>query len=401
DYPNVPAEGEVLLPAAVLAAEPSLSLQMETAGWESRRFAERSAPLSPPTVTYSRTRGDAESKQEVGVHLPVGTWLQQSRSLAADSAGWGTSERQIVELQATRRRLIAYSDAVASKVELAQAMDRLEALKILEELTRRQREIAAVPESELLNLRIERFDADDAVATARETALRATERLAVELSIPIGEAANLQRRLPLKLPSMSNLPETPSGGRLDVKMAEDALQQQRSSASRARMGTWLSGLEVGLLQERTGAGQQANTVELSWRLPFGGEESRQADLNDRLVRQAEFQLRGTLQNVDRELAESSRAKVAATKSLELATQALKDAEAWMEEQVYRYSGMLIGPHDLLRAAGRLRTVRSRYVAAERGAFVADLDAHFSKTIPIQSAVAASVAPAATPAGATH
>jgi len=297
--------------------------------------------------------------------------------------------------------VLLYADAVAAKAELAQAMDRLEVQQVMEELTRRQREIAAVPEADLLSLRIERVDAEDSEAAAREAALRAAERLALEMGRPLSAGAGLQQRLPLEVPNAAGLPDTGAPGRLDVKMAEDALAQQRSAESRSRSGPWLGGLEVGLLQERTDAGQVANTVELSWRLPFGGDERRQIDLHERLIRQAELKLRGARQIAERELAESARAQAAAGQRLQLATQALKDAEAWMEEQVYRYSGMLIGPHDLLRAATRLRAVRSRHIAARRGAFAAEVDAHFAQAIPSRIAVSGPSAPTLAPAGGAH
>ena len=53
----------------------------------------------------------------------------------------------------------------------------------------------------------------------------------------------------------------------------------------------------------------------------------------------------------------------------------------MEEQLYRYNGMLIGPHDLLRAAKQFRIVRSRFIQSQRDAFASKLQAHFIQAIP--------------------
>jgi outer membrane protein TolC len=396
-YPTIPAEPEALLPPEVLAAELSIETAAQLSAWESRRYAERSAALEPPTLSYSRTRGDAESSYEVGVHLPVGSWIGRSRSLAADEEVWGASERRVLELQAARQRLIAYADAVTAKAELARAMDRLEVQALLEELTRRQRAIGAVPEFELLDLQIERTDAQEAEANAREAALRAAERLALEMRLELSGAPELQRRLPLDLAPPQSLPGLGEEGRLDVRMAEDRLSQGQSTVSRARTGLWLGGLELGVLQERIDSGEMNDTVELSWRLPFGGGAAREVDLGERLVRERTAQLRSVQQTAEREIAEATRAQQISARRLEQSEEALNAAETWMEEQIYRYAGMLIGPHDILRAAARLRQVQSRQLSARRLAFVAAVDAHFVRVIPAQPpAPAPGAMPAAAP-----
>lgn len=395
-YPTAPRPEDALRLAAMLAAPPTPAMEGELAAWESRRLAGRSPPLDPPTVSYARKSGDPESSREIGVHLPLGAWIQRARSLAGDSAAWGRAERQALELQNHRVRLAAYAAAVTAKAELAQALDRLEVLRVLEELTRRQRETGAVPEGELLSLRIERAEGEDAAAMAQEAALRAAESLALHLGRPLDETPELQRRLPLELPAPGDLLAPALAERLDVRMAEDALAQARSVRSRSSSAPWLSGLELGLLQERTDAGQTANTVELRWRLPFGGDTGRQMELDTARVRQLEFQARAARLVAEREQAEAARAKALAAARLKRAEQAVIDAEAWMEEQVYRYSGMLIGPHDLLRAAARLRAVRGRYIAARQAAFLAEVDAHFAQAIPLRPVDVPAAAPAAAP-----
>ena len=400
-YPTAPAESETLLPAEVLAAEPSLETAATQAAWEGRRFSERSATLAPPTVTYARKQADTESSQEVGIHLPVGAWIGRARALAADEPGWGAVERQALRYQAGRNRLALYADAVAAKAELAQAMDRLEVQLVLEELTRRQRDLAAVPEAELLSLRMDRTVAQSSVANAREAALQAAERLALEVGLPLTEALALQRRLPLEPATPEPLPALDADGRLDIRLAEEALAQQESTLSRAETAHWVGGLEVGLLQERSSLGDVANTVELSWRLPIGGESRRQTGLGRRAVQQMRLQLGVVRRSAEREQAAADRAKEMAAVQRQHASEANNDAELWMEEQVYRYSGMLIGPHDLLRAAARLRAVRSGYIEAQRRAFVAIVDAHFVRAIPMQISAVSSDAPATAAADAGH
>jgi outer membrane protein TolC len=400
-YPAAPVESEALLPAEVMAAEPSVETEAALAAWESRRFAERSASLAPPTLTYARTRAEAESSREVGIHLPVGAWIGRARSLAADEAQWGAVERQALRYQASRNRLALYADAVAAKAELAQAMDRLEVQRVLEELTQRQRDIAAVPEATLLSLRIDRVAAEAGAASARETALQAAERLALELGLPLAEAPVLQRRLPLELAVPEPLPPLETDGRLDVRMAEETVAQQETTLSRAQTAHWLGGLEVGLLQEHSSAGDVANTLELSWRLPIGGASRRQTELGERVVQQGRLQLDAVRRSAQRERAAAVRAKSMAAAQLQQAAAALDDAELWMEEQTYRYSGMLIGPHDVLRAAARLRSVRSGHIAAQQRAFLAAVDAHFVQAIPMRIAIAPSAAPSTAAADAGH
>lgn len=400
-YPTAPAEAEALLPAEVMATEPSVETEATLAAWESRRFAERSASLAPPTLTFARTSAEAESSREVGIHLPVGAWIGRARSLAADEAQWGTVERQALRFQAGRNRLALYADAVAAKAELAQAIDRLEVQRVLEELTQRQRDIAAVPEATLLSLRIDRVTAESAAASAREAALQAAERLALELGLPLAEAPALQRRLPLELAAPEALPPLEIDGRLDVRMAEETVAQQESTLARARTAHWLGGLELGLLQERSSAGEVANTVELSWRLPIGGESRRQTELGERVVQRGRLQLDAVRRSAQREQAAASRAKAMATAQLQQAAAALDDAELWMEEQIYRYSGMLIGPHEVLRAAARLRTVRSGHIAAQHQAFLTAVDAHFVQAIPMRIAIAPASAPSTAAADGGH
>ena len=208
-------------------------------------------------------------------------------------------------------------------------------------------------------------------------------------------------KLPLDLTVPDQLPKLEMGGRLDVRIAEEVLSQQDSTLSRARARHSFGGLEVGLIQERSDAGEVANTVELSWRLPFGGETGRQIDLGERRAEQLGLQIRAVRQTAEREQAEALRAKVLAGQRMQQAAEALDDAELWMEEQVYRYSGMLIGPHDLLRAVARLRGVRSRHIAAQQGVFAATVDAHFVRAIPIQISISTSSAPAAFVEDAAH
>lgn len=400
-YPSLPSESEVLLPSEVLAAGVSFDSAARLAAWESRRHAERSAPLEPPTFSYARTSGEVDSSAEVGVHLPLGSWIQRSRPLAADDDTWGNVERRILEFQALRERLITYADAVSAKAELARAMDRLEVQSVLEELTQRQREIGAVPEFELLSMRIERSDAQEGEAIAREAALRAAERLALEMRKPLQDSQELQRRLPLELSLPERLPDLLDDGRLDLNLAREKLAQQETFVSRARSGVWLGGLEVGVLQERFDTGEVNSTVELSWRLPLGGDASRQVDLGERVLHEKSLLLTSLQQSAEREIREAIRAHGIAAERLLQSAQALSSAEAWMEEQVYRYSGMLIGPHDILRAAARFRQVQSRHIAAQRSAFVAAVDAHFVRTIPAQAIAPAQSAMPTSSQDATH
>ena len=111
-YPSVPAEAEVLSSAEVLAAERSIDSEQQLAELARRRFSVRSASLAPPTLSYARRSGEVESSTEVGFHLPVGKWINRSRSLAADSDEWGLSEQEALQLQIIRSRFVAYAHAV-------------------------------------------------------------------------------------------------------------------------------------------------------------------------------------------------------------------------------------------------------------------------------------------------
>ena len=86
-------------------------------------------------------------------------------------------------------------------------------------------------------------------------------------------------------------------------------------------------------------------------------------------------------NLNREKMETQRVADLAKKRYVGMKQSLEDADFLMEEQLYRYNGMLIGPHDLLRAAKQFRIVRSRFIQSQRDAFVSKLQAHFIQAIP--------------------
>ena len=73
----------------------------------------------------------------------------------ADKLNWGIEEREAIRLGEIRDRWLAYAEAVAAKAEFAQALDRLEVVQVLEELMARQRKIQAIPEANLLSIRME------------------------------------------------------------------------------------------------------------------------------------------------------------------------------------------------------------------------------------------------------
>ena len=97
-------------------------------------------------MSYAVTESEEERSQEIGIHLPIGAWLERSSSLASDDSNWGTAESEALRLKSLHSRLLSYAEAVAAKAELTQTLDRLEISRILEEFLKRQRSIQAIPE---------------------------------------------------------------------------------------------------------------------------------------------------------------------------------------------------------------------------------------------------------------
>lgn len=378
-YPMIPDVDNVLTPRELTEAPPSLRSKAEFRTWEVRQFQATSASLEAPTLTLAQRQSEAENSQEIGLHFPLGSWLENLHPLEADQESWGQGARTALQLGEIQDRWVAYADAVVAKAELAQTMDRLEAAGLLEEFTKRQRELESVPESALLSIRMERLDAEVSKDLAQEAFFQAVEKLGAVLDWAPSELETLQMRLPLELELSVPLPEVPAK-RLDLQWEEEVLAQQRSQQARNVSRHWLGGLELGLIQERSSGGDTANTVELSWRLPLGGESRKQVDLGELMLLESEARLVLQKQEVEREQRELQRRSQLAQRHLEILTQSLEDAEFWMEEQLYKYNGMLIGPHDLLRASTQLRYARSRFIQAQRDAFVARLQAHLNQSI---------------------
>ena len=49
-------------------------------------------------------------------------------------------------------------------------------------------------------------------------------------------------------------------------------------------------MELGLEQEQNDAGHQSRTVEISWRLPFGGEGSKRSQISQFQLEEAQAEL---------------------------------------------------------------------------------------------------------------
>jgi hypothetical protein len=105
--------------------------------------------------------------------------------------------------------------------------------------------------------------------------------------------------------------------------------------------------------------------------------------------------------IKQEQREVERQKEIAQKHLVRAKAGQEDAELWMEEQLYRYNGMLIGPHELLQAASRLRNARSRMIQAQQAQFVAQIQDQFSQAIAINLQPIATAAPMESAASGGH
>ena len=400
NYPQIPSTEEMFRLRELLEFPASTVERVAQRRLASERTRVRSAPISPPTLSYAVTESEEERSQEIGIHLPIGAWLERSSSLASDDSNWGTAESEALRLKSLHSRLLSYAEAVAAKAELTQTLDRLEISRILEEFLKRQRSIQAIPEGELLAIRMELVDAEAQAELANARLLRTVEELAYQLGLSVEETSSLVDRLPLEPEVIPELPTVPKV-RLDLQQSRDLIALRESEQERATVSQWMGGLELGLEQEQSDAGHQSRTVEISWRLPFGGEGSKRSQISQFQLEEAQAELELRHLQIKQEQREVERQKEIANNHLIRAKAGQEDAELWMEEQLYRYNGMLIGPHELLQAASRLRNARSRLIQAQQGQFVAQIQAHFSQAIAINLQPIATAAPMESAASGGH
>ena len=379
-YPSIPSAEDLIKPTDFAKAPFSVKYEANLKGWTLSQFQSKSATIESPSLTFEQKKSGTEISQEVGLLIPIGSWLVKLRSLHADKLNWGIEEREAIRLGEIRDRWLAYAEAVAAKAEFAQALDRLEVVQVLEELMARQRKIQAIPEANLLSIRMELQEARWTADQAREFHMLTATNLAIALGYELNEIESFRQRIPLEPDFEASLPEVPSE-RLDLQQSEEQLIQQRTLLSRATSQHWLGSLELGYKQENENNGHKAQKVELSWRLPIGGESSKRIRLEELSIIELEAQLAYQCQQINREKMETQRVADLAKKRYVGMKQSLEDADFLMEEQLYRYNGMLIGPHDLLRAAKQFRIVRSRFIQSQRDAFVSKLQAHFIQAIP--------------------
>ena len=135
---------------------------------------------------------------------------------------------------------------------------------------RDRRKIQAIPEANLLSIRMELQEARWTADQAREFHMLTATNLAIALGYELNEIESFRQRIPLEPDFEASLPEVPSE-RLDLQQSEEQLIQQRTLLSRATSQHWLGSLELGYKQESENNGHKAQKVELSWRLPIGGE----------------------------------------------------------------------------------------------------------------------------------
>ncbi|MBT7202594.1 MAG: TolC family protein, partial [Deltaproteobacteria bacterium] len=289
NYPQIPSTEEMFRLKELLEFPASTVERVAQRRLASERTRIRSAPISPPTLSYAITESEEERSQEWGIHLPIGAWLERSSSLASDDSNWGTAESEALRLESLHSRLLSYAEAVAAKAELTQTLDRVEISRILEEFLKRQRSIQAIPEGELLAIRMELVDAEAQADLANARLLRTVEELAYQLGLSVEETSSLVDSLPLEPEVIPELPTVPKV-RLDLQQSRDLIALRESEQGRATVSQWMGGLELGWVQEQSDAGHESQTVEISWRLPFGGEGSKRSQISQFQLEEAQAEL---------------------------------------------------------------------------------------------------------------
>ncbi len=158
----------------------------------------------------------------------------------------------------------------------------------MEEFLKRQRSIQAIPEGELLAIRMELVDAEAQADLANARLLRTVEELAYQLGLSIEETSSLVDRLPLEPEVIPELPNVPKV-RLDLQQSRDLIALRESEQSRATVSQWLGGLELGWVQEQSDAGHEAQTVEISV-CPLPGEGSKRSQISQLQLEEAQAEL---------------------------------------------------------------------------------------------------------------
>ena len=86
NYPQIPSTEEMFRLRELLEFPASTVERVAQRRLASERTRVRSAPISPPTLSYAVTESEEERSQEIGIHLPIGAWLERSSSLASDDS---------------------------------------------------------------------------------------------------------------------------------------------------------------------------------------------------------------------------------------------------------------------------------------------------------------------------
>ncbi len=89
NYPQIPSTEEMFRLQRVVEFPASTVERVAQRRLASERTRIRSAPISPPTLSYAVTESEEERSQEWGIHLPIGAWLERSSNLASDDSNWG------------------------------------------------------------------------------------------------------------------------------------------------------------------------------------------------------------------------------------------------------------------------------------------------------------------------
>jgi outer membrane protein TolC len=335
--------------------------------------------LPNPGFTFGKFKAGGEREIERSFHFSLARviampWLRDAARTRFE-ATQGAVALRVLEHGAAARK--AWVQAVAAQEGVRYAQQVMRAAEASAELAKRMQQVGNF--SALQRAREQAFYADAALGVARaEQAERsARERLTRVLGLWGTQTAFL---LPERLPDLpaqaKDLPDverTALAQRFDVQGARLAAQTSAAQLGLARTSRWADGLELGVQRNSSTERQTQRGVELGFTLPLfdGGAAATQAE---HVQRQTLLRAEQTAIDARSEVREAYGAYRSA---FDIARHHLDEIvplrKRIQDENVLRYSGMLIGVFELLADARLQIASVNAAIDAQRDFWLAEAD----------------------------
>ena len=353
--------------------------------WADAARAAQSGRIANPLFSFERVKSADEL--ELGRLLSLGLldllMLPQRQNMA---------QQKVVEQQLRLTSSVvenitqvrqAWVRAVAAQQSLVYAKQVNDAAQASSELARRLQAVGNFSKLHRARQQLFYANASSQLANAQHENTAAREVLIRALGLDENQAEQLS--LPDRLPDLPTQPRAPeevgkaaSQGRLDIQIAQAALQAQAKAQGLNNLASWID-IELGVRRDTTfpsDAKHEPASVkrgyEMSLRLPLFDLGQNQRAAMDAQTLAAANRLEATLRAASSSLRENYSAyRTAFDIAKHYHNEVLPLRQTISKENILRYNGMLIGVFDLLAdSRDQINTVLAA-IAAEQQFWLAD------------------------------